>query len=766
MQSLQAAIDELRHDEQFMACVTRWERIPARDGEYCPLPADLAGPLRDALERRGVDRLYSHQCASYRAARERTSFVVVTPTASGKTLCYNLPVLQRLIEQPSARALYVFPTKALSQDQQAELNEAAIAGELAVKVVTYDGDTAPSLRASARETGQIIITNPDMLHTGILPNHPKWIKFLKQLEFVVIDEIHTYRGVFGSHMANVVRRLRRIARFYGTDPTFVCCSATIGNPAELAERIVERKMLLIDRNGSPSGEKHLILYNPPLVDRVQGIRRGVVRESRRLALRLLRSGIKTIVFSRSRVRTELIAGYINRSLANHYNDNERIRVEAYRGGYLPSERRSIERGLRDGSIHGVVSTNALELGIDIGGLDAAVLGGYPGSIASAWQQAGRAGRRNTVSLAIVVASAAPLDQFMVKHPEYFLGRAPESGFVDADNPYILCDHLKCAVFELPFRECDPFPESSIDALDYLEESGVVRNTSGSYYWTDRSYPAEGVSLRSAASDNVVIVDSTAGRHDVIGEMDRPSAKEMIFDNAIYIHRGRQFIVTDLDLENRRCTVIETDANYFTDALVKRDIKVLNEDQRERMSGCDLVIGDVLVRSQVSKFKKLRYETHENIGYGDVNVPEEQMHTRSAILVFGDDTDAGAVARDLDPSVLGPAIARIGSLIKNVAPVFLLCDPGDIGVAERLRDPHFGCPALYVYDSYPGGTGLSESFATRIDPILSACLDLTRQCTCAEGCPSCVGPRDPEEEIDESPKAAVLQLLDGWLTRGR
>ena len=766
MQNLESTIDELRHDERFMACVTRWERIPARDGEYAPLPADLAGPLRDALERRGVDRLYTHQHASYLAARERKHFVVVTPTASGKTLCYNLPVLQRLLEQPSARALYLFPTKALSQDQQAELNEAAIAGELAVKIVTYDGDTAPSLRASARETGQIIITNPDMLHTGILPNHPKWIKFLKQLEFVVIDEIHTYRGVFGSHMTNVVRRLRRIARFYGTDPTFICCSATIGNPAELAERIVEREMLLIDRNGSPSGEKHLILYNPPLVDSVQGIRRGVVRESRRLALRLLRAGIKTIVFSRSRVRTELIAGYINRSLANHYNDNERIRVEAYRGGYLPSERRSIERGLRDGSIHGVVSTNALELGIDIGGLDAAVLGGYPGSIASAWQQAGRAGRRNTVSLAIVVASAAPLDQFMVKHPEYFLGRAPESGFVDADNPYILCDHLKCAVFELPFRECDPFPESSIEALDYLEESGVVRNTSGSYYWTDRSYPAEGVSLRSAASDNVVIVDSTAGRHDVLGEMDRPSAKEMIFDNAIYIHRGRQYVVTDLDLENRRCYVIETDANYFTDALVKRDIKVLNEDQRERMSGCDLVLGDVLVRSQVSKFKKLRYETHENIGYGDVNLPEEEMHTRSAILVFGEDTDAGAVARDLDPSVLGPAIARIGSLIKNVAPVFLLCDPGDIGVAERLRDPHFGCPALYVYDSYPGGTGLSETFAARIDPILSACLDLTRQCTCAEGCPSCVGPRDPEEEIDGSPKAAVLQLLDGWLSRGR
>ncbi len=749
-----------------MSCVTRWEHIPPRDGEYAPLPDDLHPEIRTALESRGITRLYSHQAASYRAARAGHDFVVVTPTASGKTLCYNLAVLQTIIESPESRALYLFPTKALSQDQQSELNESVLAGELPVKIVTFDGDTPVSLRVSARDKGQIVISNPDMLHAGVLPNHPKWIKFLRNLKYVVIDEVHTYRGIFGSHMTNLVRRLKRIAAFYGSNPTFICCSATIGNPGELANRIVEKEMTLIDRNGAPSGEKHLVLYNPPLVDRVQGIRRGVVNESRRLALTFLRSGVKTIVFSRSRVRTELIASYINKSLANVYSENERIRVEAYRGGYLPSERRAIEKGLRDGTIHGVVSTNALELGIDIGGLDAAILGGYPGSVGSAWQQAGRAGRRTTVSLAVIVASSAPLDQYIVKHPEYFLGSAPENGFVDADNMYVLTDHLKCAVFELPFRDLGGFPEDARAVLEYLEEGGVVRKTGDAYYWADRSYPAEQVSLRSATSDNVVIVDTTKGRHEVIGEMDRPSAKELIFDNAIYIHRGTQFVVTKLDLENRRCHVEQTDVNYFTDALVKRDIKVLEEDDRRAAAGSSVVVGDILVRSQVAKFKKLRYQTHENIGYGEISLPEEEMHTRSVVLVFDGGTRSGEAIESLDPAEVGPALSRIGTLIRNVAPVFLLCDPRDIGVAERVRDPHFGAPALYVYDSYPGGSGLSEAFLTKIDAILAASLDLLRGCPCAEGCPSCVGPRDPEEEIDGNPKSAVDHFLGAWLEGAR
>ena len=456
-------IRSLREDPEFADRVTHWETIPAREGKFADFPAGVDARIRSALEARGISRIYSHQLATWDAVRRGRSVVLVSPTASGKTLAFNLPVLQALLEDPDAKALYLFPTKALSQDQQSELNEVVLGGEIPVRIFTYDGDTPGSIRISARDEGRIIITNPDMLHTGILPNHTKWIKVLKNLRFVVIDEMHSYRGVFGSHMTSVIRRLKRIAGFYGASPVFICCSATIGNPHELARRILEQDVDLVDDNGSPSGERHFVLYNPPLVDRVQGIRRSVVLESQRVATRLLKAGVKTIVFARSRVRTELIATYIRDSLANFYTDNRGIRVESYRGGYLPNERRAIEKGLRDGSIQGVVSTNALELGIDIGGLDASVLCGFPGTIASSWQQAGRAGRRNTVSLSILVASASATDQFVIQHPEYFFSRSPENGYIDPGNPFILNDQLKCAVFELPFEDGESFGGTRADA---------------------------------------------------------------------------------------------------------------------------------------------------------------------------------------------------------------------------------------------------------------------------------------------------------------
>jgi DEAD/DEAH box helicase domain-containing protein len=763
MGDLGAFIRSLESDSGFMDCVTRWERIPPREADRRPIPPGLDKRLAGALKDRGIESLYSHQAESFDALQRGEHVVVVTPTASGKTLCYNLSVLQRILEAPETRALYLFPTKALSQDQQSALNESVLFGELPVKVATYDGDTPDSIRAAARETGQVIISNPDMLHAGVLPNHPKWIKFWENLRYVVVDELHSYRGIFGSHVTNVIRRLKRIAAFYGSSPQFICSSATIGNPKELAEQIIGLPMTLIDRNGAPTGEKHFILYNPPLVDPVQGIRRGVVNESQKIALRLLREGIKTIVFARSRVRTELIASYIRKSLENVYTDNKRIRVESYRGGYLPSERRAIEKGLRNGEIQGVVSTTALELGIDIGGLDAAVLGGYPGSFASSWQQAGRAGRRSSVSLAVVVASSAPLDQYVVTHPEYFLGSAPESAFVDPNNPFVVVDHLKCAVFELPFSQEEGFPGPVGEYLDYLEEEGTIRLARGRYYWADRSYPAEGISLRSATSDNVIIVDRTGGKDSVIGEMDRPSAKELLFDNAIYIHRGNQYVVTHLDLDNRRAYVEATSVNYFTDALVKRDIKVLEEDRTTVDSGCRQVVGDILVRTQVAKFKKLKFHSHENVGYGDISLPEEEMHTRALALVFSPDTPAGRSFEELPPGSGAPVLSRLGTLVKNVAPVFLLCDPRDIGVAERLKDPHFGHSALYVFDRYPGGSGLSEALVTRLPEVLRAAADLVRRCPCREGCPSCVGPRDSKEEIGENPKKLLLDFLEGWLS---
>jgi DEAD/DEAH box helicase domain-containing protein len=758
---IEQLISMLEKDKAFLSCVTHWERIPARDGDYREFPEELDSSLRRALEKRGIHKLYSHQSQSYDYIRSGENIVVVTPTASGKTLCYNLPVLQTLLTDKGAKALYLFPTKALSQDQQSELNEIVLEGEIPIKIFTYDGDTPTSIRISARESGRIVISNPDMLHTGILPNHPKWIKFLQNLKFVVIDEVHTYRGVFGSHMTNLIRRLKRILSFYNTRPLFICCSATIGNPLELSQRIIEEKALLINENGAPSGSKHLIFYNPPLVDPVQGIRRSVINQAKELAVSFLKRGVKTIIFARSRIRTELIASYINKDLKNFYTDNQRIRVESYRGGYLPGERREIEQGLRQGSIRGVVSTNALELGIDIGGLDAAVLAGFPGSIASAWQQAGRAGRRVSVSLAVIVASASPLNQYVINHPEYFLKNSPESGWVDANNMFILLDHLKCAAFELPFKQNEGFPQPVTELLDYLEEHGVLRRSADTYYWSERSYPAEQVSLRSATAENVVIVDTTKGRQEVIAEMDRPSAKELIFTNAVYIHRGDCYIVTKLDMENKRCYVEETLPEYYTDAIVKTDIKLLHEDKRFIKADARLVIGDILVRTQATKFKKLKFHTHENIGYGDINLPEEEMHTRSVALLFTEDTPCGIAFSALGDSEKIPVIARLGYLIKNVAPLFLLCDPRDIGIAERLKDTHFQCPCLYVYDMYPGGTGLSDGFAEQVEAIVQAALERVTLCTCEAGCPSCLGPMEATDSAVNI-KKALQGFLKNWL----
>ena len=797
---MEAALRKILSSPEFAPNIVAEKLLPASEGSFLPFPQDLEGRIAEALRNRGIIQLFTHQAEVWENIKKDRHTVVVTPTASGKTLCYNLPVLDKLLRDEKARALYLFPTKALSQDQQSELNELTGGADpsvktgdrlIPVKVATYDGDTPDSLRVSARDTGRIIISNPDMLHAGILPNHPKWIKFFSNLRYIVVDETHAYRGVLGSHVADLIRRLKRVAAFYGSKPVFILCSATIANPKELAETLIGEEVALVDNNGASRGEKYVILYNPPLVDAVQGIRRSVISESRKWMLAFLKSGIKTILFAHSRVKTELAAAYVNEDLANIYTDNSRIRVEAYRGGFLPNERREIERGLRDGTIHGVVSTNALELGIDIGGLDASVVAGFPGSFNSFWQQSGRAGRRGTCSISVFVASASPIDQFIMNDPEWFFRKNAEEARLDPNNPYILSDHVRCAAFELPFRDEhletgeDPFPaDITLPVLEYLEEGGILRHTAentgggenvpgggnvpvrgnvpvkgnvpggGRWHWANRSFPAEGISLRSATSDNVVIIDLTEGRNTVIGEMDRPSAKELIFDNAVYMHRGRQYLVEKLDIENRKCLVQEAEVNYFTDGLVKTDIKVLSEDEvfsysAERGSGAQdatepipaamAVLGDVLVRSQVAKFKKIRFFTHENVGYGDISLPEEEMQTRALVLLFGADTRGGKVLAAMDEAAAGLALSGAGSLIKLIAPVYLLCDPRDLGVAERVRDPHFGTGALYIYDKYPGGTGLAESLSQKIKELVHHVFFAVERCPCKDGCPSCVGP---------------------------
>jgi DEAD/DEAH box helicase domain-containing protein len=806
-------LQKILSSPEFAPNIVEKRLLPSSEGSFAPFPADLEGRIAESLRSRGIKAIYTHQAEVWEHVKRGRHTVVVTPTASGKTLCYNLPVLDTLLRDEKARALYLFPTKALSQDQQSELNELVgsqgggrkeeggrnweqrleIRGQrteisdrksekeeqksdisdqisdkyphssvllpnssfpIPIKVATYDGDTPESLRVSSRDTGRIIISNPDMLHAGILPNHPKWIKFFSNLKFIVIDEAHAYRGVLGSHVADLLRRLKRVAAFYGAHPVFILCSATIGNPKELAETLIGEEVSLVDNNGSPRGEKLVVLYNPPLVDAVQGIRRSVVDESRRWMLAFLKAGIKTILFAHSRVKTEVAAAYVNEDLKNIYTDNSRIRVEAYRGGLLPNERREIGGGLRDGSIQGVVSTNALELGIDIGGLDASVVAGFPGSFNSFWQQSGRAGRRGGTSVSVFVASASPMDQFIMNEPEWFFGKSAEEARLDPDNPYILSDHVRCAAFELPFRDeemersGDPFPkDAAVPVLEYLEEDGIVRHTGGKWHWADRSYPAEGVSLRSAGADNVVIIDTTKGRNAVIGEMDRPSAKELIFENAVYMHRGRQYLVEKLDIENKKCLVVEADVNYFTDGLTKTDIKVLTEDEFFTYGGDDAdelpaarsVLGDVLVRSQVAKFKKIRFHTHENIGYGDISLPEEEMQTRSLVLLFGKDTRGGRALAGMDEAAAGLVLGGTGTLIRLIAPIYLLCDPRDLGIAERVRDPHFGVSALYIYDKYPGGTGLAESLAGKVAELFAHASRAVERCPCKDGCPSCVGP---------------------------
>lgn len=761
MHGIEQIISKLEKDKSFMDCVSHWEKTKAKEASWTSLPEGLHPKLEAALKKSGISQLYTHQKTAFELAQAGKNFVIVTPTASGKTLCYNIPTLNQLLKDKNSRALFLFPTKALSQDQQASINELIKAGGLDLRVNTYDGDTPSSLRLAARKSARIIISNPDMLHSGIMPNHIKWITFFQNISYIVIDEVHYYRGIFGSHMANVFRRLRRILKHYGSSPQFICCSATIGNPLDLSSRIIGEKLELINENGAPSGEKNFVLYNPPLIEMVENRRRGVVLEAQRIALQLIKENIKTIIFAKSRIRTELISAYINKSLANFYNRNYGLRVESYRGGYLPSERRAIEKGLREGEICGVVSTNALELGIDIGGLDAAVLAGFPGAISSVWQQAGRSGRKGNSSLAVLIASNAPLDQFLVKNYQYFLSKPPESAFVNPDNPFILMDHLKCAAFELPFNEQDQSFGEVSDLLDFLEENGVLHKRQGCYYWSDRSYPAEKVSLRSAVNENVVIVDCTHAKNQVIGEMDRASAKEMLHKHAVYIHRGEQYMVRDLDIENLRAYVELSEVNYYTDAISKRDIKVLHIDDEAEGWGLQHIEGDILLRTQVTMFKKIKYKTHENLGYGVVDLPEEEMHTRAAILILSPKMPSGRafaqVPQDAKPYVL----YRFANLMVQVAPLYLLCSSSDIGVSESKADPMHHAAALYFYDKFPGGSGLVSQMRLELGKILRTCLDTISECPCQEGCPSCIGPEDPNEPEHIDYKQTTLDFLRTW-----
>jgi DEAD/DEAH box helicase domain-containing protein len=760
--------------------LTAVRHFPARTAQWAPFPAWVHPDLLAAYKAKGIDRLYSHQAAAAEAAHEEKNIVIVTPTASGKTLCYNLPVINAILENSDTRAIYLFPTKALAQDQLAEVHDLNQRLDNRFGVFTYDGDTPSDARKAIREKSHIVLTNPDMLHTGILPHHTRWTRLFENLKYIVLDELHTYRGVFGSHLCNVLRRLRRIANFYGCQPQFICCSATIANPGERAGKLLETDVEVLNTNGAPAAEKTFVFYNPPVVNRALGIRRSYINEACRVSQEFLKRDLQTMVFANSRLHTELMLTYLQQ--ANPQQPGRAATIRGYRGGYLPNERRDIERGLRDGQIRGVVSTSALELGIDVGSLDTVVMAGYPGTIAATWQRAGRAGRRSGSSCAVLVASSAPLDQFIVRNPDYFFGNTPEHAFIQPDNLEILINHLKCAAFELPIGPEERFGDVDVqDLCARLAEAGFLHRAGENYHWTQEAYPADTVSLRSVTSDNFVIIDIT-GSPTVIGEVDFSSALTTVHEKAIYIHGGQQYHVEYLDFKERKAYVKRVDVDYYTDAIRYTQVRILECAAETRASDSLPKIpalrsfGDVLVRSQVIGFKKLKFFTNENIGAGNLELPENEMHTTSYWITL-----ERPLLESLPFTISERQSGMFGLLhaLASVATLLLMCDRRDLGTAIGEKPPYpndqevaveavqlrdrispnakeFFEPNLYLFDAYPGGIGFSEPLYRAHDILMRRTRQLIVACACAQGCPSCVGPAG---DLAPRAKEAALAILD-------
>jgi len=800
--------------------LTAVRHYPAREAQWAEFPEWIDADLRAAYNAKGIRRLYTHQAAAVEAVHAGKNVVIVTPTASGKTLCYNLPIVNAILGDSDTRALYLFPTKALAQDQLAELydlnqrldaygegqgeesrskdrplhtQERAPRGASRFGVYTYDGDTPSDARKSIREKSHIVLTNPDMLHTGILPHHTRWTRLFENLRYIVVDELHNYRGVFGSHLCNVLRRLRRIAKFYGRELQFICCSATIANPGELASRLIEDDVEVLAENGAPGAEKTFVFYNPPVVNRALGIRRSYINEASRVSQEFLKHDLQTMVFANSRLHTEIILTYLQQ--ANPQIPGKPETIRGYRGGYLPNERREIERGLREGRIRGVVTTSAMELGIDVGSLDTVVMAGYPGTIAATWQRAGRAGRRSGSSCAVLVASSSPLDQFIVRHPDYFFGNTPEHAFIQPDNLEILINHLKCAAFELPIGPREKFGDVDLrDLCARLAEAGYLHLAGENYHWTNEAYPADTISLRSVTSDNFVIVDIT-GQPLVIGEVDFPSALTTVHEKAIYLHGGQQYHVEHLDFKERKAYVKQVEVDYYTDAIRYTQVRVLEvaDTQKQLPSGsieehrqeclCHWRShGDVLVRSQVVGFKKIKFFTNENVGAGQLELPENEMHTTSYWITL-----ERPLLESLPYTISERQSGMFGLLhaLETVATLLLMCDARDLGTAIGERPPapdaseevvlseaknprasarnpwmtgekEFFEPNLYLYDAYPGGIGFSEPLFRAHELLVQKTRELIRACPCEQGCPSCVGPAG---DLAPRAKEAALAILD-------
>jgi DEAD/DEAH box helicase domain-containing protein len=847
-------LDSWKTDPETFANVAVWQSTPPRPAETRPFPPDLPEPLADLLRRQRIPALYSHQAETWEQVRSKSNVVVATSTASGKTLAYNLPVLAGLLENPDARALYMFPTKALAQDQLTGLKKQIAGIQISgLSAEIYDGDTKQHERAAIRKNARIVLTNPDMLHTGILPHHTIWESLFRNLKFVVIDEVHTYRGVFGSHVANVLRRIKRISRFYGANPQFILTSATIGNPQELAERLIEAPVSLVDRDGSPRGERHFIIYNPPVVDESLGLRKSALLEAVRLAGDLQANDVQSVVFARSRRSVEIILRYLQESAPTplhppnplELEDGWGCSVRGYRSGYLPSQRREIEQGLRDGSVRLVVATNALELGIDIGGLGAALLTGYPGTIASTWQQAGRAGRGDAPAAAILIATPAPLDQFLAHHPEYFFARSPEQALINPDHLVILLNHLRSAAFELPFEPGEGFGELPVETvqefLDFLTANGDLHASEQKYFWMADAYPAASVSLRSASPETVVLHTEEDGQPRTLGTIDLASAPWMVHPRAVYLHEGQQYYVQELNLETNTATLIPVALDYYTQPQRRTEINLLSGMAQADVSGGDKSYGELQVTTQVASFRKVAWFTNQNVGEEPLDLPPTEFQTTGYWLTISDETvhqlsqeglwtnapndygpdwpqireavrardnytcqncgrpesgrqhdvhhkipfrsfrdEQGRILREqanrLDNLVtlchechrqvetnvrIRSGLAGLSYVLGQLAPLFLMCDSGDLGVHS---DPAWkaaeGRPSVILYDDVPGGIGFSQKLFDLHAELVARALELVSECSCQDGCPSCVGPGGENGMGGKLETIAILKQLTG------
>jgi DEAD/DEAH box helicase domain-containing protein len=762
---LAAVLDAWRADGATRRNIVLDTTLPPRAAAYADVPADLAPGIVAALRARGVERLYAHQAEALAHARAGRDVVVATPTASGKSLCFHLPVLDRLAREPGARALYLFPTKALSRDQEQSVRGLMREAGLDHGAITYDGDTPGDARKAARERAGVILTNPDMLHAGVLPHHASWARLFANLRYVVVDELHSYRGVFGSHLANVLRRLVRIARFHGASPTFVFASATIGNPREHAARMIGRDVALVDRSGAPEGPRTVVVYDPPVVNPELGLRASYLKTAVRLTADLVRAGVPTLVFGQSRNGVEVMLKYFCDALVGLCGRGRGgvgpEAICAYRGGYLPETRRRIEEDLRSGALRCVVATSALELGIDIGMLDAVVCAGFPGTNAALWQRFGRAGRRKTGALALLVTSSAPLDQFVARDAGGLVRAPVEEARIDPDNVEILVQHLKCAAFELPFEEGERFgdvpAEHVRDAMGFLADHALVHAAPGAegrttWHWASDAYPANHVSLRSVGWDNYVIVDLDTQKN--IAEMDWRSTHTMLHEQAIYQHEGEQYQVERLDYENHKAFVRKVEPDYYTDAMTYVRVAVLEEEdaaivrpQGEAGAALPAGCGEVSVVEKVVGYKKIKFHTHENVGYGDVRLPEMQMHTTAFWLTFPEEL---VRAQGHERAEVIDAIRGIGHALHTVAAAGLMTDPRDLGRTLGSRSPDADAPAkddagaifdptIFLYDQAAGGIGLASRIFAARDTLLQRARKVIEGCGCAEGCPACIGP---------------------------